>query len=297
MSEETAMQDYAPRVTVVVVTYNSSSVIAQCLRAIPNAIGGVVVVDNASSDNTADVVKRYRPQARLIANSSNLGFGRANNIALETVATEFTLLVNPDACLDEGCISELVKAADRYPRAMILTPLTYNDRGVSKFSYSNSVFRSPGTFIVPEGDICAEFVSGAVMLLRMTYLHTTGMFDENIFMYWEDQDLCLRARSQGYSCIAVSSARAFHGLGVSSPVNWRRLVSRERVYTWSYLYLHQKYRGAAGAKRLARSLVWNNIFLPFVYAVRLKKKKFLKSVGRAAGARDFLAEGNRQQVS
>src|ERR1700760_2367020 len=114
------MQD----VTAILVTYNSADVIGAALDCLKREarIGQVIVVDNASIDDTCAVAARHCPDAVLIRSEKNLGFGAGNNLALERVKTAFALLVNPDALLREGALAALLEAACRYPDAGILAP-------------------------------------------------------------------------------------------------------------------------------------------------------------------------------
>jgi len=114
--------DAAARVTVVTVTHRSAGAIAGFLESLPPALP-IVVVDNASSDGTADLIAAATaPQARVIRNSVNRGFGAGCNAGIDQTQTEFVLLLNPDARLAPGAVETLVAAADAWPDAAILAP-------------------------------------------------------------------------------------------------------------------------------------------------------------------------------
>src|SRR4051812_5635679 len=114
-------------VTVVLVTYNSARILAESLP--PLAGLRMIVVDNASSDDTVALVPKLAPRATVIRNERNLGFGRANNRALEQVRTPFALLLNPDCLMQPADVAALLAAAQRYPEAAIVAPKLFDAPG------------------------------------------------------------------------------------------------------------------------------------------------------------------------
>jgi len=215
-------------VTVVTVTHQSHAAIAGFLDALPEGLA-LVLVDNASTDGTPDLVAQRRPRARIIRNRDNRGFGAGCNAGLDVAATEYALLLNPDARLAPGTIETLVAAADRLPDAAILAP-TIIDRGGGRVrSYEASRLRRPhlprrrDAEPWPEGPACFDFVSGAAMLLRPA----EGLrFDESLFLFYEDDAICAEARARGRSVVLVPDARVEHAGGTSSPpslrIRWRK---------------------------------------------------------------------------
>jgi len=248
-------------ITAIIVTYNSAGVVGEALASLKAQpqIARIIVVDNASQDKCCAFVSTHFPDVLLVRNEKNLGFGMGNNMALPQVETEFALLVNPDAVLQPGAVEALLAAAARYSEAGILAPRLFYEDGSGQPSHKTSLFqreqcRAP--YIEPEGDLCAEFLSGALWLVRIDALHKTGYFDPEIFFYYEDDDLCLRMRKAGYSLVLVNDAHAVHGMGKSSaPSPDSR---RFRLYhdIWSRLYIEYKYRGREAAQRMIVHKYW-----------------------------------------
>ena len=214
---------------------------------------------------------------RIIKNARNEGFGRGNNIALEQVITPYALLLNPDAIMEEGALATLIEGAQRSPDAAILAPLLYHADGSMQESYKRSVFareKKGGQFLVPEGDLCADFLSGAIMLLNMEHMKKVGFFDPAIFLYYEDDDLCLRARAAGYGLVLVASAKAVHLMGASSgEEKLATMLFKQRHITWSRMYLERKYHGAKATGKLARKLSLLYIGRAAGSALRLDERK------------------------
>ncbi len=281
-------------VTVVIVTYNSAAVIADCLASVVGEVAQVIVVDNNSSDTTGEIIQTAFPQVEYRKQSSNIGFGCANNLALAEVDTPYALLLNPDAVMQPGALIALLEAAARYPEAAILAPRLYDAAGQLQHSYKADIFTRdlPGRAPAPplaEGDVCADFLSGAVMVLHMQHMRQVGFFDPAIFLYYEDDDICLRVRQHGYGLVWVSGAAAVHLCGQSSPATAASLRFKNAHITWSRLYLEQKYHGRKRAIWLALRLVVRYGVKSLCYLLLCNRAKTLRSYARMRAAIRFPA--------
>lgn len=202
-----------PEVTVVCVTFNS----AHCLPPLAQRLrhfAQVVVVDNGSDDGCADLSRQLLPHARVLALPRNLGFGAANNRALAQVHTPWALLLNPDCEIDTDTVARLLQTAEHFPDAAVVAPQLQSPDGRPEINYRWPLLswasRGPG---IEHGPACVGFVCGAAMLLRLSAFAETGFFDEDFFLYYEDDDLCLRlfqARKPMLidpGCVAVHRSR------------------------------------------------------------------------------------------
>lgn len=273
-----------PPVTAVIVTYNSGRILAECLPALGPDVP-VMVVDNASTDDTLAVVARLAPQARILRNDRNLGFGRANNRALEEVTTPFALLLNPDCVITPAAITRLLAAAADYPEAAILAPKLYDAPGKLGLCYRPNYFApQPRELLEPAGDLCSEFLTGAAMLLRMDALRTIGFFDPWFFLYLEDDDLCLRVRKAGHSLVLVNDAHVLHKVRQSSAPSLQLDFRRAHCLTLSKLYLLRKHVGGLRAMREgARIFVGALLTLP-LHALIIDRRLLVRSWGRLLAA-------------
>jgi N-acetylglucosaminyl-diphospho-decaprenol L-rhamnosyltransferase len=197
------------QLTVVVVTYNSAHCIA-ALAPILAALPHVSVVDNASTDSTLSEVARLLPAAQIIRNPRNLGFGAANNAALQRVTTPFALLLNPDCVPRPGDIEALLNVALQHPGAAMVAPQLTDAKGHDTVNYRwpDTLWASAGP--KADGLCCVGFVCGAVMLLRCAHFSNTGYFDEHFFLYYEDDDLCLRLFQAGKAMLIAPQVRIEH---------------------------------------------------------------------------------------
>ncbi len=225
-----------PRVTIVIVTYNSADVLGDCLASIElHALDcPAIVVDNGSTDTSVDVAQAA-PSVTVIGAGENEGFSKANNRALRAIETEFALVLNPDARLTSTSILELLAAADRMPGATALGPKTVYEDGRLQVSFGPdlsliSEYRQRKLVKgVKTGKAWAlqqlqretahahpvDWISGSCMLLRMSAARDVGFFDERYFLYEEDADLCLRLRKAGGQVMFVPQSAVIHELGTS----------------------------------------------------------------------------------
>lgn len=166
------------RVAAVVVTHHSGAVIGQCLGPLTKA-AQLIVVDNASADDTLDVVARVAPACTLLKNRIGAGYGNGASQGLAVVEAEFALLANPDSVVDDEALGQLIAAADRYPDGALFGPTVLDGNGKIELSHDVGLFdrRRYGRRDdepAPQGPCCAEFLSGAVTLLRMSAYRTVG---------------------------------------------------------------------------------------------------------------------------
>lgn len=209
MDPDTISNESLTRVTVVMVTFQSAhcaAALGESLAAFPH----VIVVDNASSDRTIEAFRSSIPQASIIANDKNLGFGAANNKGFAGARTEFVLLLNPDCIIDAKAVKALIACADRYPLASAVGPQLIDRNGHPDKSYSMGAKAWNGKGPIAEGLLSVKFISGACMLIRRSALQKVNGFDESFFLYYEDSDLCLRLCDQVGEIIVEPLSRVTH---------------------------------------------------------------------------------------
>jgi len=245
------------QVTVVVVTFNS----AHCLPALGVALSSfphVIVVDNGSDDSCAQQAQQHIPHAQVLALPNNLGFGAANNRALAQVQTPFALLLNPDCEITPQAAEQLVRTANAWPDAAMVAPQLLQPRGVPEVNYRwpHLLWNSRGPAIT-EGPACVGFVCGAAMLLRMDAF-AGQFFDEQFFLYYEDDDLCTRLFNQHQAMIIDPAATAVHRSRGS--VRGRSPLRSEYIrgyhHAQSKLIYARKYQSTVQAVQQRRKLLW-----------------------------------------
>jgi GT2 family glycosyltransferase len=234
-------------VSILVISYNTKDLTVDTLRSLPAACSGVtaevIVVDNASTDGSADAICAAFPHLDVTRSAANLGFARAVNLAATRARGRYLLLVNPDTRPDGAFVAELVETADKHPEAGIYGGRTVREDGSdflagygfptlwSSFCFATMLStlgrRSP--LFNPEelpaldrsqpGPVPG--ISGCLFMINRELFTQLGGFDPQYFMYCEDADLCLRATRHGAQPMLVPSARVIHLVGRSSSATER----------------------------------------------------------------------------
>lgn len=197
-------------VTIIVVTYNS----AHCLAELGLSLAEcprIIIADNGSDDGCAAAAKQHLPNAQVIELQRNLGFGTANNRALKQIKTPFALLLNPDCEITPTAIRALMQTAHIYPEAALIAPqLLHADKSPDiNYRWPHLLWDSKGPGI-QEGPACVGFVCGAAMLFRIEAFDDIGFFDERFFLYYEDDDLCVRLFNAKRAMIIDPAITAVH---------------------------------------------------------------------------------------
>lgn len=256
-------------VTVVVVTHHS----AHCLDALSPLLAAcphVVVSDNASNDGTPKRASDLWPHAKVLAHPSNLGFGAANNRALEIVQTPFAFLLNPDCEISAQGLVQLIEAAQAMPKAAVIAPQLVSARGEPEVNY-----RWPNLFWKPKGPgaagpVCVGFVCGAAMLFRLQAFEGIGFFDEAFFLYYEDDDLCFRLFNARAAIVVWPEVTAVHRSrgSVRGTSPWRSEYLRGYHHAQSKLIYVHKHQSLRKALRKRRGLMWlTALALPLRFVV------------------------------
>jgi len=230
------------RLSVIIVSWNVREDLRKCLQSVFDGNAGneyeVWVVDNASTDGTAEMVRKGFPQARLICNEANAGFAVANNQGLRVAAADYYLLLNPDTIVPAGGLGRLLDFADAHSEAGVVGAKLVHPDGRLQYSarrfptVSAAIFRntvlgrifpgaaSPGHYLMAEWDHSdareVDWVSGACMLIRAKALEDVGHLDEGFFWGSEDVDYCFRMHEAGWKVTYTPEPQIVHAIGKST---------------------------------------------------------------------------------
>lgn len=213
-----------PKVTVVIVNWNGAQFLERCLAAVMAqtvAPYEIILVDNASSDGSLDIVRRF-PSVRLLAQDKNLGFARANNLAIEAAfaESEWIALLNPDAFAEPSWLAALLAAAQENPdfsffgsQLLTAADLAVLDGAGDAYHVSGLVWRMghgalASSFLEQECEVFSPCAAAA--MYKRHALQEIGGFDEDFFCYVEDVDLGFRLRLAGHRCLYVPTSVALH---------------------------------------------------------------------------------------
>lgn len=261
--------------TIILVTFCSEKIIKQTLKILSNLGCSVIVVDNASQDNTVNIIKNDFPNINLIVLSHNIGYGRANNIALNQTKTKYALLLNPDAYISENDILLCLQIMQDNNNIAIAGPVVYNAKIHNNSLIDNGIClkknKKPSQKS-NENYSLNQFITGAGMFLNMLIMQKIGFFDEGFFLYCEDNEICKRVIKKGYNTAIIKKAKILHLGSQSSSIN---LAEIERTYWhrfgWSKLYYTEKIWGKTIAKLRAIRMLFKFSFLCLKEYLLLKK--------------------------
>jgi GT2 family glycosyltransferase len=209
------------RVYAIIVSWNGAGWIREALESLRQSAFPVriVVVDNASTDETVHIIRDLYPEVELLRQPSNLGFGKANNQGIRyalSQGADYVLLLNQDAKVDPATVGSLVNLLNEYPDFGILSPLhlDYQGTGIDpiflKFIRNDVRLISDAFFGRLQGLYEVPFVPAAVWLLTRQVLEAVGGFDPIFFMYGEDRDFCDRVQFHGFKIGVAPKVLAYH---------------------------------------------------------------------------------------
>jgi hypothetical protein len=272
--------------SIIIVSYNTADLIGVCISSIESVDGHrkeIFVVDNASTDGTVESVRRDFPSINVIANRTNLGFAAANNHALPLCRGKYILLLNPDMEFLPSTFRFITSYMEANPRVGLAGVKLINPDGSPQESFSREY---PGQKHTAselknlQGSIA--WVLGAGMVIRAALIKKLGGFDEDFFVYGEDQDLCLRIRKAGYEIGYIDTALMVHLGGQSerrtpSEDLWRKKILAEFIF-------YRKHYLPRTIRRITRSnlmkAIWRiatlKLLLPFCRSRMEAEEKLAK---------------------
>jgi GT2 family glycosyltransferase len=229
--------------SIIIVNYNVKEFLQNLLNSISKASSNItkeiIIVDNASDDGSVEMIKEKFPAAQLMSNEKNLGFGKANNQALEIAKGKYVLLINPDTIVSEDTFVKLIEFFENNQEAGLAGCKILNPDGSLQLACRRS-FPGPWTSfckvtglsnLFPNSKIFARYnltylsedktyevdaISGSFMMMRKEVYDKVGGFDEEFFMYGEDLDLCYRIQKAGYKVFYFHNTQIIHYKGEST---------------------------------------------------------------------------------
>lgn len=272
-------------VALIGVTYNSAS-LANHFALTARLFRHVWVVDNASQDNTVSEFQRAIPNARVMALSENTGFGPANNRGFEASLAfcKRAIFLNPDCQIEETSISLLLEAMDADSSVAIASPVVFSNvtHGANlKFrDYALGYGKNPLTSINYSSDlpnvIVEACLDGACFAVDSEKFQAIGAFDEQIFMYSEEDDIALRLSHSGLKKVTIRDAHAQHIGGASSGASLRLSLKKKYHHRWSVIYMTDKYLGTRKRFLLSAKTIITFPLAMAIYISTLNKNSIIK---------------------
>ena len=253
-------------ISIIIVTWNSQDFIRNCLDSIyllPDKVRyEIIVADNASSDNTKEIVREFYPEVNLIENKENLGYAQANNQGMEKSQGNYILLLNPDTQLMENSLVSMYEFMEANPQVGALGPKLLNpDRSVQPScrefpTFSTLIWEFSGlSRLFPKSRIFGRWrmgyfafdrtrevdqPMGSCLMLRRETLNVVSFFDENFSMFFNDVDLCYRIKNAGWKIYFVPDAQVLHYRGASTRKAKRKMIWLSHLSFYKFFKKHKQ---------------------------------------------------------
>ena len=292
--------------SIVVASYNVWPHLERCLSAVAADQHEVIVVDSASTDGTPERVREQFPEVQLIELERNPGYGGALNAGMAVATGDYFLVMNADAWPVDSDVARLLEFADKRPRVGIAGPKLLNPDGTLQTSLRGfpTIWRLATEYLflrwlAPRSRLLnsfygagfdhktareAEFLTGAVLLLRRAAMDEVGEFDTDFFMFSEEVDLCYRMHEAGWGVEFTPDAQFVHVGGASTRLDWPPMY-REQVR--GHLRFFAKHRGVPYAERARQMLVWAFRLRSLVF--RGERRRLTRETARWLGSGDVIA--------
>lgn len=257
--------------SIIIVNYKTLELTSNCLDSIyesSNMAGidfEVIVVDNASEDGSIEAIEAHYPQVKIIENSENLGFSKANNMGIRSSVADFILLLNSDTIVEGNTISDALQfmrnhrhvgalgckvllesgALDMACKRSFPTPANgiYHSLKLDKRFPKSKLFGEYNLTFVSEDKICSvDCIMGAFMMVSRQAIDAVGLLDEDYFMYGEDVDWCYRIKKAGFQIIYYPKVRIFH-YKKASGIGKRNPKTIEAFYDSMGIFYRKHYQG------------------------------------------------------
>ena len=254
------------KLSIIIVSWNVREGLLRCIRSIeenkPSCTFEVIIVDNASTDGTVDIIQKHFSEISLIINNDNRGFAAANNQALKKSQSKYILFLGPDTIIHPKSLDILVEFMDSNEDAGACGPKLLNGEGTIQRSvrrfpsfrgvlYRHTAFRFLGIFkdeykkwvmkdFKHNRQMDVDQVMGSALMMRMSVIEQVGRMDESFFMYYEEVDLCYRIKQAGWRVVFMPEAVITHLGGRSTG----QIPVRKRIMAMaSLLKFFRKHRG------------------------------------------------------
>ena len=270
-------------ITIGIVTYKSEKVLFKCLKSIKK-INKIIIYDNSNDIILKNKVKSKYPKIKYILSKKNLGYGNANNEIIKECKTKYLLILNPDTVLNKSCESELLKSINKKNFDFsIIAPLSQD---------KNFGLITKDLDLKNRGIFETNYVKGFALLIDVKIIKKIGMFDKNIFLYFEEIDLCKRLRVNNYKIYVNTNAKIYHKAAKSSNIGFEFEKCRHWHWMWSSVYYKKKYSNYLEALINFVPIIFTSLLKMMFYSFIFQKKKIVINYMRFSGTLNALVGKN-----
>jgi len=253
--------------TFIIVTFKSEHIIHECINSLP-IDSNIIVVENSMDEKFKNNLEKQYPKIEVYV-QENMGMGSANNKGIKLCKTDYAFVINPDVKFESNAIDEIIEFTKKKKDYAILAPIS------DDINYPNYIIKNK-TLIDSELDyLDVDSVDGFAMLLNKRMFKEDFYFDENFFLYLENDDLCLRKKNENKKIYVIKKAKINH-LGGKSPSSFYAKeieYSRNWHWMWSKFYFNKKHFGYLNAFTKSLSILFFSVIKFFYYSMIKNKHK------------------------
>jgi N-acetylglucosaminyl-diphospho-decaprenol L-rhamnosyltransferase len=261
------MNKFKKNLTFIIVTYRSQNVIHRCIKSIDSNIKIIVIENSNNFSIKKDLEKKYS-NVKVVMSGKNLGYGRGNNLGLKKVKTEYAFIISPDAYLHKNTLPEIKKSIDLLNNDFsIVAPNLKKNFGYFSQKQKNKK--------INKNFFQVDYVEGFAMLLNLKKIKFNNFFDEKIFLFLEEVDLCKRIIDSNGKIYIINNAKIYHITKKSSGADLEIELCRNWHWMWSLFYYNAKHFGLFKAYSATLKKLFSS-FYKFILAIlsfNYKKRK------------------------
>ena len=255
--------------SIVIVTLRSEKVIDRCISSINKNLP-IIVVENSNNLKFKNYLENNYKNVQCILSKENLGTGAGYNIGIKFSKTDYVYVINPDITLEANALDEIFLASKKLDDFSILSPIS------SDVNFPNyGMIEEKKNYEEKNLPFKVKYVDGFSMLLNKNKFENNNYFDESFFMYWENNDICIRVINDGGSVFIVPKAKIKHlGAKAVDPKFFKEIeLSRNWHWMWSTFNYHRKYKGFFISLLIVLPKLISAIIKILIYTLILNKEK------------------------
>ena len=286
------------KLSIIIPTFYPGNIIKKCLNSLPKE-SEIIIIDNGNDKDLKKIIKSSNLDIKHFE-IGDVGLSKSFNYGVRKAKNQKILITQPDVYFEKGSIKNLINVLNIYPKTGIVAPILFEKGKYSKYDFLDLRLDKFGKLLdrkiknrfykIPSGNFCVEAINATAMMFKKSFIKSIKGWDENIYTYHEDIDLCVKVRKKKYQIIKSSSSVAHHiGFGSHKKKNKEKAEkSRNWHYCWSSLYFKDKYSSKLNFILFYLKKLIKYLFKTFFNFFLLNKKKLVLNFMRLRACLNYL---------
>ena len=284
--------------SIIIPTFYPGKIIKKCLKSLPKNVE-IIIVDNGDDLELEKIIKLSKLKIKHYK-IGDVGLSKSYNFGLKKTKKRYILITQPDVFLEKNCIKKLIETLNKYPKVGLVAPLLFENAKYSQYDFLDLSLDKYGRVLnkkkrkmiykIPSGNLCVEAINATAILFKKSFIKSIKGWDENIYTYHEDIDLCVKVRKKKHQIIKSSDAIAHH-IGFGSHRKKDKEIrdrSRNWHYCWSSLYFKDKYSSRFEFVFFYFMNFFKYLLKTILNLLLFRKKKFISNKMRLRACLNYL---------